>query len=132
MANTTKKEEAIKRMKMLHLHPNVIKEFKEDILNYSEKGILFWVEDEKWKSYIRNFEKEYNAVVYHIIHNYTEFGELLTMLYVSENENEWEMDKQDLKKEFCYAYVENLDDPSCSEIGSVAIKPWFGGLIRQY
>ena len=131
MDKTLQKKEAIERMKILGLHPNVIKDFKQGILNYSEKGILFWVNDE-WKKYIENFEQEYNCLVYHIIHNQTEFGELLTMLYVSDDKEEWSRDRQDLKECCAYAYVENIDDPYCSEIGYVAIKPLFGGVIRLY
>ena len=40
--------EALKRMEMLHLHENVIDDFKEiALLNQSELGgILYWVEGE--------------------------------------------------------------------------------------
>ena len=137
MANTStiqekQKKEAIKRMKMLKLHSNVIADFKEDVLNYSEygMGILFWVEDEEWKSYIRDFETRYNAKVYHVIHSHTELGELLSMLYVSDDEEEWEWDRKDLQVGISCAYVENLNDPYCSEIGSIGIQPIFGGIRR--
>ena len=33
-----------------------------------------------------------------MIHNFAEFGELLSLLYVSDAVDEWEMDRQDLKK----------------------------------
>lgn len=44
------KKEALDRMKLLQLHPNVINEFKnENKLNRSEfsKGILYWLTDEE-------------------------------------------------------------------------------------
>ena len=76
-----KKIEAITRMQQLKLHPNIIKEFEKDnILNLSENGgFLYWLTDEQ-KSYVEAFENKYNALVYHVIHNYTAFGELLAFL----------------------------------------------------
>lgn len=92
-----KKTEAIARMKQLNLHPDIIKEFEEEnILNLSENGgFLYWLTDEQ-KSYVEEFENKYNALVYHVIHDYTEFGELLTFLYVSDYEEEWETDRKEL------------------------------------
>ena len=126
------KAEAIKRLKMLKIHPNVIKEFqyKKPLLNYSYRGILYWIKDNRWKEIISDFESKYNAVVYHAIFTPTGFGDLLTLLYVSSHEEEWSMDNEDLEQGFAYAYVANLTDDDCSEIGSVCIEPRFGGVIR--
>ena len=97
------KLEALKRMKLLNLHPTVIDEFmQQDKLNLSEfGGFLYWL-DESQQRVVEDFERKYNALVYHVIHSFTEFGELLTFLYVS-------------------------DYP---EFGSVGIRPNIGGLIR--
>ena len=44
------KQEAIARMKYLKLYPQVIKEFeKEELVNYSRGGILYWVEGEMFQ-----------------------------------------------------------------------------------
>ena len=88
------KQEAIERMKMLKIYSQAIKEFeKENVINVSEYGgILFWLDDEQ-QEMVKRFEEKYNAVVYHVIHNYTEFGELYSLLYVSQHENEWDYDK---------------------------------------
>ena len=69
------KEEAIKRMKKLELHPNVINEFiTEGKINKSEiSGILYWLNDEEEK-FVKEFEEKYNGVVYHIIKSYTNIG----------------------------------------------------------
>lgn len=124
------KQEAIARMKTLNLHPNAIKEFEQEgKLNLSEGGILYWLSEQQ-KAVVEKFEKEYDALVYHVIHNFTAFGELLTCLYVSASSEEWELDREDLKEDYAVAYVENLTDPFCSEIGGVGIKPKFGGVIR--
>lgn len=65
------KAEAIKRMKMLSLNQNVINEFITDnTLHKSENvGIVYWLNDEE-KQIVKQFEKEHNAVVYHIIKSY--------------------------------------------------------------
>ena len=126
-----KKTEAIARMKMLKLHENPIREFeKENKLNLSEHGgMLYWLSDEQ-KAMVKDFEEENNALVYHVIHNYMDFGELLTFLYVSDYKEEWKLDRNDLKQGYALAYVKNIDDDFCSEFGSVEIKPQFGGLVR--
>lgn len=126
-----KKTEALERMKMLNLYPNVIQEFeKENILNMSENGgFLYWLDDQQ-KEYVSEFETEHNALVYHVIHNYTEFGELLTFLYVSDSKDEWDFDRADLKDGYACAYVKNLDEEAFSEFGSIAFKQQFGGLVR--
>lgn len=131
MNKELQKQEAIKRMKLLKLHENPIKEFEKDgKLNQSEHGgMLYWL-DENQQEIVKKFETEHNAVVYHVIHNYTDLGEMLALLYVSDSEEEWEYDIDDLKAGYPIAYVINLDDEYCSEFGSIGVKPQFGGLIR--
>ena len=126
-----KKTEALERMKMLNLYPNIIREFERDnTLNLSENGgFLYWLDDQQ-KEYVSEFETEHNALVYHVIHNYTEFGELLTFLYVSDSKDEWGFDRADLKDGYACAYVKNLDEEAFSEFGSIAFKQQFGGLVR--
>lgn len=131
MTREQKKNEAIKRMKNLGLHENAIKEFEtEDKLNLSENGgCLYWLNDDE-KKRVQDFEKQYNAVVYHVIHNFTEFGEMYSYLYVSDHEEEWEYDNADLKDGYCMVYVYNATNEWCSEFGSIGIEPRIGGLVR--
>lgn len=125
------KQEAIERMKMLKIYSQAIKEFeKENVINVSEHGgILFWLDDEQ-QEMVKRFEEKYNAVVYHVIHNYTEYGELYSLLYVSQHENEWDYDKDDIKHNIALCYVVNKDEENFSEFGSIGIRPQFGGVIR--
>lgn len=126
------KQEALDRMKLLKLHPNVIKEFKEeDKLNYSMgiHGILYWATDEIGEV-VQKFENQTGYLVYHVIHNNTEIGRMLTLLYVSTEMEEWNADKQDLREGCPLAYVENLTYPDCSEFGSVGVKSLNGGVVR--
>lgn len=131
MNKAKQKQEAIKRMKALKLFPNVIKEFeKEGIVNLSENGgILFWLNDEQ-QTIVDNFEAKHKALVYHVIHDFTQFGELYSLLFVSQYDDEWEYDNSDLQDGYALAYVVNKDDDMCSEFGSIGIRPQFGGLVR--
>lgn len=123
--------EALKRMELLKLHENVIDDFKElSLLNQSELGgILYWVEGEMEKK-IREWEEKTGNLVYHVIHDYTEFGELLSLLYVSTYEDEWETDREDIQDGYALTYVMNLTDDWCSEYGSIGIRPQWGGVVR--
>lgn len=124
-------DEAIKRMKLLKLDKQCIEAFKNGKVWESEGfGALYEVNDEEQKI-INKFEANYkDCLVYHMIHNVYEFGECYSILYVSSDKYEWQQDKDDIKDGYVFAYVENVDDPWCSEFGSIAIKPSFGGLIR--
>ena len=128
---TKQRTEALKRMELLKLHENVIDDFKEiALLNQSELGgILYWVEGEMEKK-IREWEEKTGNLVYHVIHDYTEFGELLSLLYVSTYEDEWESDREDIQNGYARAYVMNLTDDWCSEYGSIGIRPQWGGVVR--
>ena len=125
------KQEAIARMKKLDIYVQAITEFeKENLVNKSEHGgILYWL-DENEQEMVKEFEEKYGALVYHIIHNYTSFGELYAFLYVSKNKDEWDYDNDDLNHNICLAYVKNLDEDTYSEFGSIGIKSQFGGLVR--
>lgn len=127
-----KKEEAIKRMKALGIYSQTIQQFqREDLVSYGEPplGANYWLTDEQ-KKIVREFEEEYNALVYYAIRSYTEFGQLDSFLYVSNYQEEWEMDNMDIEDGYAYAYVYNYDEPSFSEIGSIGVEERFGGLVR--
>lgn len=125
------KAEAIERMKMLKMSKQCIDAFSRGIVWESEGiGALYECNDDE-KALIKAFEKSHEGcIVYHMIHNMTEFGELYTMLYVSPNEEEWAEDHEDIKNGYAMAYVRNVTDEFCSEFGTVAIKPSIGGLVR--
>ena len=139
------KYEALQRMETLKLHKNVIREFKEqNILNYSERqnavfdGILYHLHNDKhYVELVRRFELNHNALVYHAQLCRTEFGLCLTLLYVSREIEEWELERSDLESDnngvmnVC-ARVENLTDPYLSETGFVGLVRKNGGVSRVY
>lgn len=127
-----KKAEAIKRMKALGIFPQTIQQFKrENLVSYSEPpmGANYWLDDEQ-KAIVKEFEQEHNALVYFATRSYTKFGKLDFFLFVSDYEEEWEMDNEDIKDGYALAYVYNYDVPDFSEIGSIMVKERFGGLVR--
>lgn len=126
-----KKVEALERMKLLKLNKNIIKEFeKENVVNMSENGgYLYWLDSDQ-QAIVDDFETKHDALAYHVIHDYTQFGELYALLYVSKYKKEWQDEKRELKCGYALAYVKNVTDDWCSEFGSIGIKPQLGGLVR--
>lgn len=137
-----RKAEALKRLERLEamgLHPNVRREFEDGVLNYSDRvsfcgapmGALYWLAGEKrFAEAVAEFEDEYACTAYHATHEHTEFGELLTVFYVGENKEEWELDWEDLDVQHACCYVVNLDAPFLSEFGGVGFRVSGGGLVR--
>ena len=123
--------EAIKRMKLLKLDTSCIEAFCAGNVWESEGfGALYQLSDEE-QMIVDKFEAHHkDCLVYHMIHNVYEFGECYSILYVSPDKAEWKRDKEDIKDGYVFAYVENVDDPWCSEFGSIAVKPSIGGLMR--
>jgi hypothetical protein len=132
VSRENKKAEAIKRMKALDVYTEAIKQFKnEDIIMVSEPplGGLYWLNKEE-KKIVADFELEYNALVYMVVRSNTEFGLLDSLLYVSDEQEEWEMDWEDIPDRYLMSYVVNRDCPDYSEFGSIAVKSVGGGLVR--
>lgn len=134
-------QEAVERLKILQqvykVYPNVLNEFKQDkTIYYSERvnklydGILYWLENKSgFVGAVKEIEEKYNIYIYHAILNHTEFGEWLSMLYVSNDPTEWEKEKSELVAGMPYAYVYTFDECS-SEFGPIEISGANGGLTR--
>lgn len=129
-----KKEEAIKRMRAMHIIPDAIKQFKnDDVVMVSEPplGGLYWLNDEE-KEMMRKFEQENNALVYLIVRSFTNIGKMDNIFYVSDYQDEWFMDNADLEENYACVYVINHDMPDCSEFGTIAWKSVGGGVLRVF
>lgn len=119
-----KKAEAVKRMKKLGIFGPTVKQFeKEDLLSQSEPplGACYWVEDEQLER-VKEFEAKHNALVYFVIHHWTNIGELENYLYVNDYKEEWAMDNRDIEAGEVLAYVYNHDMPECSEFGHIGVE----------
>lgn len=132
------KEEALQRMRILNLSDAVIKDFETlNKIYYSERfnkvfdGILYWIDnDSKFVELVKQFENEHSVLVYHCHLGHYSFGDCLTLLFVSKNQEEWIQDQQDLKTKTAFVYVCNLDEPACSEFGTIGIVGKNGGISR--
>lgn len=119
-----KKIEAIARMKKLGIFPQTIKQFEDEgYVSISEPpfGAFYWAEGEDLER-IREFEEKHNALVYVVVRSFTAYGKMDSMLYVSDYQEEWEMDRDDLQGGQQVSYVYNHDAPDCSEFGSIGIE----------
>ena len=128
-----KKAEAISRMKVLDLYAPYIKAFKdkdEIFLSEMTGGVYEFSDNEELVAKVKEFEAKHNALVYHVIRTMTQFGELYNFLYVSDYQEEWEMDNADIADGYAMAYVWNKTDEWCSEFGSIAVRGKFGGIVR--
>lgn len=119
-----KKSEAISRMKSLGIFPETIRQFSRGgKINISEPplGVFYWANDDELNE-IREFECKHNALVYLIVRSFTSIGTMDSYLYVSDHENEWEDDREDITDSILFTYTINRDDPQCSEFGSIGFK----------
>ena len=128
----TVKDEALRIMKMLDLYPNVIREFKEENkLNKSEtrNGILYWLTDEE-QEIVNQFQKEHEGtLVYHVIlTNTVDFGIIYDLLYITENQEDWNLYKDYLKDDLVLSYSVT----PFPEGGLIKVKKVNGGLVREY
>ena len=131
-----KKIEAIKRMNYLQLMPEAIEKYKNgEVLTSEYFGILYDVNTET-KKLIKEFEEKNEAMVYHVIKGTYDFGNgekmiMDSLLYVSDEKEEWKYDRNDMKHGYIMSYVYNETYPDLSEFGTVGVVPINGGLSRN-
>lgn len=126
------KQEAIERMEMLGISPTAIKIFEEDGevgLSVSPAFPICEITPE-YKKLIDKWEEKTGSIAYHAIYNGAAVGALLSILFVSSDEEEWELDKRDMEAGYPMAYVFNLDILEFSEYGSISVKNVDGILER--
>ena len=140
--NTTLEErkiKAIELMKKLDIYKPYIKGFEKDNdVCFFEGFGGFWVyqEPEIYKQ-MKKIEEKYNATVYAITHEFTEFGELYDFLLVTDYKEEWDnlVEKYQGKSDdtttiYAFAYVWNTTDDNSSELGTICIQSFGGGIRR--
>jgi hypothetical protein len=131
MSKEKNKQEAIRRMKVLRLMDEVISDFKNyEKLYKSENGILYWLEDSE-KETVKKFEdsvREYNGIVYHTIIRNTTTGKIMTILFVSDDEDQKIFDAN-IKENIIFTYLDAGTTEWFSEYGTEYVSPRFGALI---
>lgn len=80
---------------------------------------------------IESVEREYGLKVLAAMRDETSIGTMLSMLYVSSYKEDWPVERSSLKSLAPLAWVENMDDSTCSEFGHIGIEFLFGGRIMR-
>ena len=122
------KSEAVRRLRMLFEDSTIPDAFEKAGTVYlcdHPDGKPIPIPEEMMDD-LRQLEKEHGLLVYLVIADSWSYS----YLYVSKYKEEWEMDVNDLGEGYPVVYVENLEDPECSEFGSIRIFPNGDGLIR--
>lgn len=131
----TQKEVAISAMKSLDIYKPYIKKFEKDgtITLFEGFGGYYISEDTEPEllKKIKEFEAEYESIVYAVTHEFFEFGECYSFLIISKYEDEWEDTLRGIQDGYAFAYVWNKDDDYCSEFGDVFVKSFGGGIARD-
>ena len=137
VSKENKKQEAIKRMTVLGLFKPCIRAFtKYDEVQLSEPtgGLYEFSDDAELNEKVQEFEREHDALVYHVIHTPIRIDgivmDMYNFLYVSDYEEEYDMDNDDIADGYVMAYVWNKSDDFLSEFCSIAVQERIGGLIR--
>ena len=128
------KAKAIEFMRTLDIYKPYIHGFEQ-----SNRGCFFerfggyWVDQEpEIFAKMKEVEETYNCTVYAITHEYTEFGEMWSFLYVSQYTEDWEYSLTDYEDGSYYvaSYVWNKSDEMLSELGDIVVRSFGGGLNR--
>ncbi|MBO0474858.1 hypothetical protein JZO86_14240 [Enterococcus ureasiticus] len=141
--NETIIKEAINRMRQLGFYKEAINDFIESgavknsvrtkIIGIGTQPIItafvYDLSKEQQKC-IADFEKKYDSFVYHVIETHFEFGIVNDLLYVSNNTDQWEMEREDISSNTPCVYSVNNTYPDYSEFGSIIVQPKSVGLIR--
>ncbi len=128
-----KKAEAVRRMELLGIFPETIRQFADDdYVSISDPpyGAFYWIDGDAQKV-VHKFEQDYNALVYIGVRAYTKIGKMDAFLYVSDHKDEWAADRVDLTNKEPYAYVVNWDNLDCSEIGVIGIEGTIAAGLRR-
>ena len=121
-------------MRCMGIIKDAIKQFeKEDVVMVCEPPIggLYWLNDEE-KKMVQEFEQEHDALVYLVVRSFTNIGKMDNIFYVSNYEEEWYADRDDIAENLACVYVVNHDMPDCSEFGTIAYKGVGGGILRRF
>lgn len=99
------RKEALKRIETLEkecgLSVNLAESFKKGEVLYSCVTPQKWLgrmrklsSNKKYERIVKTFEKENeNYIVYHVVHSETYMGDILSILFVSDEPDEWEMER---------------------------------------
>ena len=116
-----KKSEALHRMRLMGLRKEYIRDFEQNGKIHLSAGDGTLPElTAKDMAMIRRFEREHDALVFLVVRADLGFCVMDSLFYVSQYEEEWPMEHEDLKAGYALTYTVNYQYPDCSEFGSIA------------
>lgn len=125
----TPEEEAENRMRSLGLCSDAIRKFKAGNLMYSEfGGILYDLDEESSK--VVELVKEY-GVPYHVVKLNSSIGNMISVLYVSNEKEFWATEQYNRRTGEIPAQVYNTMTEDM-EHGPIYLRPANGGVVRTY
>lgn len=130
-----KKAEAIRWMQILGVSPDVIRQFEDhdSVLVCSEANGRFSEATPAQMEAVREFEQQWDDVVFLIVHSRAFFGRMDSLLFVDNYTDEWARAREDLKEGYVMTWTMNLDHPTCSDMGSIVVeRTASGGLVRRF
>ena len=133
ITNEQKKEKAIEIMQKLDIYAPYIRGFREEnqVCFFESFGGFCAYQEPELMAKIKEFETQYNVLVYAVTHEYTDFGECYDFLYISDYKSDWKYMLMPQKTMFYVsAYVWNKSDDICSEFGTIGIRSFGGGIKR--
>ena len=133
MKHEERKIKALELLKQLDIYKPYIEGFKEkDQVCFFERFGGYWVDQEpEVYAKMKEVEAQFNCTVYAITHEYTEFGECYSFLLVTRYKQEWKnLVVSENGTHYAFAYVWNKDDDWCSELGTIGVKSFGGGIAR--
>jgi len=133
MKHEERKIKAIELLKQLGIYKPYIEGFKEkDQVCFFERFGGYWVDQEpEVYNKMKEVEAQFNCTVYAITHEYTEFGECYSFLLVTRYKQEWKnLVVSENGTHYAFAYVWNRDDDWGSELGTIGVKSFGGGITR--
>ena len=95
-------------------------------------GVLFTLDEKpEYTPYVEKIESERNIKVFMGIVTRTTVGTLLSLMFVSEEESEWECERDFMKEgQSHYAFVFNIEEEHY-ELGTIQYEVTGGGLVRS-
>ena len=133
MKHEERKIKAIELLKRLDIYKPYIEGFTErGQVCFFERFGGYWVDQEpEVYAKMKEVEAQFNCTVYAITHEYTEFGECYSFLLVTKYKQEWKnLVVSENGTHYAFAYVWNKDDDWCSELGTIGVKSFGGGITR--
>ena len=133
MTHEERKVKAVELLKQLDIYTPYIHGFeKHNHVCFFEHYAGFWAyQMPELEEKIKEIEERFNCTVYAVTHELTDFGECFDFLLVTDYEEEWDdLVIKEGNTHYAFAYVWNKDDDWCSELGTIGVRSFGGGITR--